>query len=55
MNWKKLFEPHILERGYGYYLNNAVNNLEVSEHTIRADVEGTEAVSYTHLTLPTKA
>lgn len=42
MNWKKLFEPHILERGYGYYLNNAVNNLEVSEHTIRADVEGTE-------------
>lgn len=42
MNWKKLFEPHILERGYGYYLNNAVNNLAVSEHTIRADVEGTE-------------
>ena len=42
MNWKKLFEPHILERGYGYYLNNAVNNLEVSEHTIKADVEGTE-------------
>lgn len=42
MKWMKLFEPHILERGYGYYLNNAVNNLEASEHTIRADVEGTD-------------
>ncbi len=27
MNWKKLFAIHILERGYDYYLENAVENL----------------------------
>lgn len=41
MNWKKLFEPHILERGYTYYCENAVENLEVSEDFVQADVIGT--------------
>lgn len=26
MNWKKLFESYILERGYTYYCKNAVEN-----------------------------
>ena len=42
MNWKKLFATHILERGYDYYLENAVENIEVSEDIIRADVIGSE-------------
>lgn len=42
MNWKRLFEPHILERGYDYYCENAVENLNVSADIIRADVIGTE-------------
>ena len=42
MNWKKLFEPHILGRGYDYYLEDAVENIDISENFIRADVIGTE-------------
>lgn len=42
MNWKKLFEAHILERGYDYYLENAVENIDISEDIIRADVIGSE-------------
>ncbi len=42
MNWKKLFATHILERGYDYYCENAVENLDISEDIIRADVIGTE-------------
>lgn len=42
MNWKKLFAPHILERGYEYYLENAVGNMKVSADCIRADVYGTD-------------
>lgn len=42
MFWQKLFAPHILERGYDYYCNEAVENLEVSMDSIRADVIGTE-------------
>lgn len=42
MNWKKLFAIHILERGYDYYLENAVENLDVSDDIIRADVIGSE-------------
>lgn len=42
MNWKKLFAIHILERGYDYYLENAVKNLDVSDDIIKADVIGSE-------------
>lgn len=42
MNWKKLFVTHILERGYDYYLENAVENIDISEDIIRADVIGSE-------------
>ncbi len=42
MNWKKLFATHILERGYDYYCENAVENLDISDDIIRADVIGTE-------------
>ncbi len=42
MNWNKLFATHILERGYDYYCGNAVENLDVSDDIIRADVMGAE-------------
>lgn len=42
MNWKRLFATHILERGYDYYLENAVENIDISEDIIRADVIGSE-------------
>ena len=42
MNWKKLFAKHILKRGYDYYCENAVENLDAAEDSIRADVVGTE-------------
>lgn len=42
MNWKKLFAMHILERGYDYYCENAVENLDISDDIIRADVIGSE-------------
>lgn len=42
MEWKKLFAMHILERGYDYYCENAVENLDVADDIIRADVIGSE-------------
>lgn len=42
MNWKSLFTSRILERGYDYYCMDAVENLDISEDLIRADVSGTE-------------
>ncbi len=42
MDWKELFAPHILERGYNYFCENAVEDMEVSEDLIRANVMGTE-------------
>ena len=42
MNWKKLFAIHILERGYDYYCDDAVENMEISDDMIRADVIGSE-------------
>ena len=41
MNWEKLFAPHILNRGYQYYLENAVGNMTVSDDCIKAEVYGT--------------
>lgn len=42
MDWKKLFAMHILERGYDYYCDHAVENMEISDDIIRADVIGSE-------------
>ncbi|MDE7046240.1 MAG: SWIM zinc finger family protein, partial [Acetatifactor sp.] len=42
MGWKKLFAAHILERGYDYYCDNAVENMDVTADSIKADVTGTE-------------
>lgn len=42
MDWKKLFDQEILERGYGYYCKNTVENLDVSSDVILADVAGSE-------------
>lgn len=42
MNWKKLFAIHILERGYDYFCDDAVENMEISDDIIRADVIGSE-------------
>ncbi len=42
MDWKKLFAMHILERGYDYYCENSVENLDIKADIIRADVMGSE-------------
>lgn len=42
MDWKKLFSPVILERGYEYYCDDAVQHLTVSDGCITADVLGSE-------------
>lgn len=42
MNWQKLFASHILERGYDYYCDGAVENIEIRRDDLRADVVGTE-------------
>lgn len=42
MDWKKLFDLRILERGYDYYCENAVEDMEVTEDSISASVMGTE-------------
>lgn len=42
MNWQKLFASHILERGYDYYCDGAVENIEIGCDDLRADVVGTE-------------
>lgn len=42
MNWQKLFASHILERGYDYYCDGAVENIEIGRDDTRADVVGTE-------------
>ena len=47
MHWEKLFEPHILERGYAYYLDGAVTDINIEKDEIEATVEGTEDYSVT--------
>lgn len=42
MNWKRLFAAQILERGYDYYCDDAVENMEIAADGIRADVIGTQ-------------
>ena len=40
--WKRMFLPHILERGEDYYLNGAVEDLEWDGESLVATVHGTE-------------
>ena len=42
MKWEHLFKDHILIRGYDYYKNGAVAELEADGDIIRAEVSGTE-------------
>ncbi len=42
MDWKNLFQPHILERGYDYYCEGAVSNLETYPNAVTARVEGSK-------------
>jgi uncharacterized Zn finger protein len=40
-NWEQLFSPHILERGYNYYMDGLVSRIEKAEEGYQATVEGT--------------
>ncbi len=42
MDWKKLFDSKILKRGYDYFRNNAVEDIDISESSINACVFGSE-------------
>lgn len=42
MDWKDLFQEHILNRGYNYYCENLVEDLDISEDILQATVFGTE-------------
>lgn len=42
MNWKKLFENHILNRGYDYYISGAVEDISFEDDVITATVTGSE-------------
>jgi len=41
MNWQNLFAPHILARGYDYYLEGTVDKLKIDINEITASVSGT--------------
>lgn len=45
IDWKKLFKPHILERGLDYYESELVKIERVNETGIEAFVEGTDQYS----------
>ncbi len=40
--WEQLFKPHILERGYDYYIDDAVDIVTKNGNTYMATVHGTE-------------
>lgn len=42
MNWEHLFRGIILERGYEYYIQGLVENIEIEAESIHATVNGTE-------------
>lgn len=42
MEWKGLFKSHILERGFGYYIEGSVVDIDISENNIRAQVSGSD-------------
>lgn len=41
MHFKKLFAPHILDRGYYYFIDNAVTRLKEKDGNITYRAEGT--------------
>ena len=43
-NWERLFKPHILDRGYEYFLEERVVDIHVQDDLIQAAVAGTEFV-----------
>lgn len=47
MEWQYLFRPHIIERGYDYFLADAVDDFEVHEGMVNAIVEGTDDYAVT--------
>lgn len=42
MNWKKLFSKTILDRGYQYYSEGTVEDIDISDKLITAVVWGSE-------------
>lgn len=38
MEWQYLFRPHIIERGYDYFLADVVDDFEVHEGMVNAIV-----------------
>ncbi len=42
MEWEHLFQQHILERGFDYYLDDRVSHLIISNKSIEAVVNGSE-------------
>jgi hypothetical protein len=42
MNWQKLFQKHILDRGYDYYCEGAVESYKIKEGVITATVYGSD-------------
>lgn len=42
MDWQSLFMDHILDRGYDYYADNAVEDIKIEENRVAAIVCGTE-------------
>jgi len=41
MDWQKYFENYILDRGYDYYCDEAVDGLKIEKDTLTATVSGT--------------
>lgn len=41
-NWERLFKPHILDRGYEYFLEERVVDIHVQDDLIQAAVAGTD-------------
>lgn len=44
-NWKKLFSPHIWQRGADYYHNGHVGELQYHGNKVTAEIEGTDVYS----------
>ena len=42
MEWEHLFQRHILERGFDYFLDDRVSDFNYSDKTIKAVVEGSD-------------
>ena len=50
MDWTNFFAPHILERGYDYFIDCAVEDVTIKDHLISAIVTGsTDYIVKIHL------